>query len=593
MWQQQQQQQAFGIVGCAVSAYCLIGVLDRPWIRRYLRVSYWTPGALVACVLYRLGGGKREVVLLPRVEQRVVVDVLKILMVSTLVQWAVRLRRLTLSDVKSWAQQAAIEAATWAAPGRVREEFEKVEKDLKKSLRKGEKSGLVRLPEEPLASREKLVEDLETWSDVEDDKWRNGLVSGAVYHGEAEHLELLNAASAAYCVANPLHPDIWPTVNRMESEVISMTARLVDGGDEGVCGAMTSGGTESIIMAVKAHRDKFAKERGLAKGGQVVACTTAHAAVDKACDLLGLELVKVPPDPETYRIDLGRLRRAMTADTILIYASAPSFPQGVVDDVEGASRIARAAGVGCHVDCCLGGYILPFLDRPDVKFDFGLPGVTSMSVDTHKYGYSVKGSSVVLYRSPRLRQYMYFCFPDWTGGLYATPTIPGSRSGSVIAATWASLVSIGRKGFRERATQIVETANNISTSLKKEIPQLELLGADKDGKVPAMIVCFASSEDGLNVYDVNDAMVRRGWSLNALQNPPCLHLCCTVRTVGHEDRFLSDLKESVEDAKKNNSSSSSSSAAIYGMASSMPAGPVSQVMRIYTDIQLSVPTDDE
>ncbi len=235
----------------------------------------------------------------------------------------------------------------------------------------------------------------------------------------------------------------------MEREVVAMTAAMLGGGPGGarsVCGCVTSGGTESILTAIRATRDFFADVRGISEPEMIVA-VSAHAAVYKAAQYFNIRLVRVPVDAN-LQMDVAATRRAVTKNTILIYASAPGFPHGVVDDVVALSDVARAAGAGLHVDACLGGFVLPFaakagwrrgegLGRP---FDFRVPGVTSMSADTHKYGLAQKGSSVLLYANPELRRYQYTAVTEWSGGLYISPSAPGSRPGGLIAQTWASLV---------------------------------------------------------------------------------------------------------------------------------------------------------
>ena len=216
-----------------------------------------------------------------------------------------------------------------------------------------------------------------------------------------------------------------------------MTAGLVRGGCATVCGCTTSGGTESIVLAVKAHRDLY-RARGVT-APEVLCCVSAHAALDKACDLMGISLIKVPLDTRTYTLCVDSMRRRIGPNTILIYASAPSFPQGTIDPVAALSALAVRHGVGLHVDCCLGGFVLPFARRlgyPVPAFDFSLPGVTSMSLDTHKYGCALKGASVVLYRTPDLRRAQYFCYGAWSGSLYTTPTLAGSRSTGLVAQCW-------------------------------------------------------------------------------------------------------------------------------------------------------------
>ena len=421
--------------------------------------------------------------------------------------------------------------------------------------------------------------------------WQTGHVSGAVYHGISDHQDLLNQAFGLYSIANPLHPDIWPSGMKFESEIIAMTASLVAGGESTVCGCTTSGGTESIILAVKSHRDFYRRHFGIT-APEVVCCVSAHAAVDKACDLMNIKLIKVPMNAE-YKADISAIRASIGPNTIMIYASAPSYPQGTIDNIEELSELAARCSVGLHVDCCLGGFVLPFMKKLGFhlpKFDFSLPGVTSMSLDTHKYGYALKGASVVLYRTKELRQAQYFCYADWTGGMYTTPTIAGSRSGGLIAQCWASLMAMGEEGYMKHTKDIVESTRMIAEGVRG-IQGLELFGGAE-----VMIVCFGAAKrkaatDGsppLNVYSVSDYMSKtKGWSLNALQNPPCVHLCITVRHVGHEEAFLRDLREAVQHVLSSDDKLGGK-AAIYGMTSGLPSGPVNTLLKAYNDVVLKL-----
>ncbi|KAG5181431.1 pyridoxal phosphate-dependent transferase [Tribonema minus] len=426
----------------------------------------------------------------------------------------------------------------------------------------------------------------------EDGKWENGRVSGAVYHGGRQHMQLLDQAYSLFSLSNPLHTDIWPSVTQYEAEgeLISMTARLLDGGDANVCGSLSSGGTESIILATKSHLQYY-RQHGIT-APEVVACVSAHAAIEKACALMGIKLIKVPMDPKTYKVSVRAIRRSLSVNTIMIYASAPSFPQGIIDPIAQLSDLALRHGCGLHVDCCLGGFFLPFARRaaaagaawaPAIEpFDFGVPGVTSMSCDTHKYGYASKGTSVVLYRSKELRAQQYFCYPDWTGGLYVTPTLAGSRPGGLVAACWASMVSLGEEGYSQGVEAIVEARHKVAKGVA-DTPDLFVLGDPQ-----AMIVCFGSKT--LNIYRVGDAMTAKGWSLNALQNPACLHLCLTLRTANNTQQFLQDLNESAEIARKEQLAAAASgakdegTAAMYGMAGSLPSGPLRAIMTTYADV---------
>jgi glutamate/tyrosine decarboxylase-like PLP-dependent enzyme len=247
-----------------------------------------------------------------------------------------------------------------------------------------------------------IGQNLKSVAEGENKKWEEGLVSGAVYGGEKKHTELLNQVYGMYSLSNPLHPDLWPKVNQCEAEVISMTAGLLNGGDEDVVGAMTSGGTESIIMAVRAHLKLYGENRGIVFP-TIISGDTAHAGLNKACEMFGIRLLQVPcGESNGYQLDPKQVEGFMNSNVIMIYASAPSYPQGVIDPIEELSTVAKKFDVGLHVDACLGGFVLPFarmLDYDLPKFDFECPGVTSMSADTHKYGYASKGTSVVLYRN--------------------------------------------------------------------------------------------------------------------------------------------------------------------------------------------------
>ena len=485
---------------------------------------------------------------------------------------------------------------------KVNEEKEKLREDLDKEMKsKARAYGLncPVLPREgvPPTTVSKVMREAAA---LENGVWQAGKCSGSVYHGGHEHQALLNEVFGFYSLANPLHADVFPSLIKYESEIVSMTANMVGGRTavlgggtksdaRAVRGCTTSGGTESIILAIKAHRDYYCSEFGISKP-DMVCCVTAHAAVDKACQMLGIRLKKVPFDKETYRADLSAMTAAIGPNTILLYASAPNFPQGTVDDIKGMGALATKFGVGLHVDCCLGGFVLPFMrqlgyDTP--AFDFEVPGVTSMSIDTHKYGFALKGTSVVLYAHEDVRRSQYFCFPDWTGGLYTTPTIAGSRSGGLIAQCWASMVSTGKEGYMKVVDGIVKTKQHILSALESDpvlSKHLRVLG-----DCEAMIVCFGS--DTINVYAVCNCMTAKGWSLNALQHPASAHICITRCHLGHDGDFIADLKDAVAHiatlTEAGNTAEVTGSAAIYGMTGSLPAGPVLALLKEYNDVILS------
>jgi len=322
-------------------------------------------------------------------------NALGLYLLARLAQYAIRaVRYLRLEftfqeDVKNRIGSLVAQAAEHlpVVGQRIRDELTKVEAkmrhELKGSLDANDRN--VTMPAEGLA-HDQVLAKMKALADKESARWQGGLVSGSVYHGGAELLDLQSHAMRLSMVCNPLHADLWPSVTKYEAEVVSMTASLVNGGDAGVCGTMTSGGTESIFMAAKTHREWARKTKGITEP-EIVAPETAHAAIDKACELLSIKLVRVAVDEVSRKVDVAALRQRLTGNTIMIYSSAPSFPHGIVDPIDQLSAIALQHGCGLHVDCCLGGYVLPFaraLGRFTDPFDFELAGVTSMSVDVHK-----------------------------------------------------------------------------------------------------------------------------------------------------------------------------------------------------------------
>ncbi|HVZ36007.1 MAG TPA: aminotransferase class V-fold PLP-dependent enzyme, partial [Polyangiaceae bacterium] len=329
------------------------------------------------------------------------------------------------------------------------------------------------LPARGLPAAE-ILGEMQAMAERERPRWQNGRVSGAVYHGGAEHVRLLNDVYALHSQSNPLHADVWPSATKYEAEIVSMTARLLGANDEArsgqpaIVGTVTSGGTESILLAMKAYRDRARVELGIHEP-EIVTPDTAHAAFDKAAEYFGIRRVNVPVTAD-LRADVQAMSAAITARTIALVASTPSYPHGVIDPVSELAAVARNRGIGLHVDACLGAFILPFarqLGYPVAAFDFRVPGVTSMSADTHKYGYAAKGTSVVLYSTPELRRYQYFVATDWPGGLYSSPTLSGSRPGALGAACWAALLHVGYDGYLDAARRILETAAQLRAGIRR------------------------------------------------------------------------------------------------------------------------------
>lgn len=447
---------------------------------------------------------------------------------------------------------------------------------------------LPRTTELPQSGRDRdaVLADMRQLATRERDRWHDGFVSGAVYHGDDGHTEFLSQVYAAFSQSNPLHADLWPSVVKYEAEIIAMTADMLGAThvtgkgiwSGPVAGVVSSGGTESIMLAMKTYRDWARAERGITKP-QVIAPSTAHVAFDKAAQSFGLELERIPVGPD-FRADVAATRRAIGRNTICLVGSAPAFPHGTIDPITELSELARERKIGFHTDACLGGFVLPFareLGAPVPAFDFSLPGVTSISADTHKYGYAAKGTSVVLYRSAALRRYQFFTATDWPGGMYLSPTFAGSRPGALSAACWAALVSIGKDGYLDATRRILATATTIREGIAA-IPGCKVLGD------PLWVIAFAT--EGLDVYRVLDEMTKRHWNLNGLHLPPAVHLCVTLRHTepGVAERFLADLREAVEHVQAT-PGDKGGMAPIYGLAGTLPVrSAIGDIMRAYLDV---------
>ena len=439
-----------------------------------------------------------------------------------------------------------------------------------------------RLPEYGL-DRERIIAEMETLRDKEQERWKEGFVSGAVYHGDATHVEFLSRVYAIHSQSNPLHADIWPSIAKFEAEIVRMaTAMLGSGDDPEICGTVSSGGTESILLAMKTYRDWARETKGI-RNPEIVVPTTAHAAFEKAAQYFKIRLVRVPVGVD-YRADVTAMKRAINGNTIVMVGSAPSFPHGTIDPIEELSEIARKHKIGFHTDACLGGFVLPWAGRLGYKvppFDFSLPGVTSISADTHKYGYAAKGTSVILYRSKELLHYQYYTANNWPGGLYCSPTFAGSRSGALSAACWAAMVSMGESGYIDAARRILETAAWIKEEIQS-IPELKLLGDS------LFVVAFNSPI--LDIYRILEVMGERQWNLNALFQPPAVHLCVTLRHTqpGVAERFIEDLKAAVA-VVKDNPQERGEMAPMYGTAATLPMrGLVDDLLKEYLDLLYKV-----
>jgi sphinganine-1-phosphate aldolase len=423
-------------------------------------------------------------------------------------------------------------------------------------------------PDEPEATRyltipkqgwqkEKLSEELLRLAGLPRTRWEDGKVSGAVYHGEDSLLEIQAQAMKLWSVANPIHPDVFPAVRKMEAEIVKMVGDLFHAPKDEGCGVTTSGGTESILMAVLAARRKGEIEKGITRPEMIIP-STAHAAFQKAASYFKIKLHQVACPAPSYKASIPAMARLINPNTVLLVGSMPEYAHGIADDIPALSRLAIKHKIPLHVDCCLGSFLLPFLARAGFPspyaeqggFDFTQPGVTSISIDTHKYGFAPKGNSVVLYRTQQMRRYQYFISPDWPGGVYASPSIAGSRPGALIAGCWASLMSVGEDGYIDACHKIITTRQTIQNAIAEHPVLSSCLKVL--GEPMVSVVAFDSTDAAIDIYDIADAMGKKGWHLNAGQKPPMIHVAVTLPMTKPEalDSLINDLVACVEAEKE-------------------------------------------
>ena len=396
----------------------------------------------------------------------------------------------------------------------------------------------------------------------QDANWKEAKTWSLVYHARDDVKEVAQKAYLMFFAENGLNPLAFPSLKKFETEAVAMTAQLL-GGDEQAVGNITSGGTESILLAVKTARD-WGREVKNIKEPEMVLPITAHPSFEKASHYFGVKSVHIPLD-ENLRADLNALRDAITDNTVLIVGSAPCYPYGVIDPIPEMAKIAREHNILFHTDACLGGFMLPFLKKLGyqiIDFDFSVPGVTSISADIHKYGYSGKGASTIIYRNPEIRKYQYYIYADWVGGVYASPNMTGTRPGGAIASAWAVMNYLGEEGYMELAKITMDTTKKLLEGVKA-IDGMKILGE------PDMSV-FAFTSDKVNIYALGEEMQNKGWFLDRQQMPPALHLIVTPNHQKVVEPFLKDLKEAYQALEGKPKEDISGMAALYGMIGTLP-----------------------
>jgi glutamate/tyrosine decarboxylase-like PLP-dependent enzyme len=384
-----------------------------------------------------------------------------------------------------------------------------------------------------------VFDDLEALRQNDVD-WRNGRVFSLAYYAGPEAIAVAEDAYRRFSGENALSTDAFPSLRIMQSDVLSMVGPWL-GADKDSAGFMTSGGTESILMVVKAARDQFAATNR-STSPNIVLPTSAHAAFEKACHYFGVESRRSEVGPD-WRADVEAMERLIDSNTILLVASAPQYPQGVIDDVTSIAALAMKHGVNCHVDACMGGVTLAYLEKLGhaiQPWNLLVPGVTSISVDLHKYGYTSKGASVVMYRNKQLRSHQGFFTDNWLGGMYASSGVLGTKSGGAIASAWAVLCHLGDDGY----TRLTDHARQATEKLADHITAHEHLVLR--GYPDSTLISFGATDPSkLNVFAVADELRRRDWYVDRQTPPDSLH--CTVSAVHRNtmDTFIVDLDASI------------------------------------------------
>jgi glutamate/tyrosine decarboxylase-like PLP-dependent enzyme len=435
--------------------------------------------------------------------------------------------------------------------------------------------------------REAILAMMNDMASRENVAWEDGHCSGTMYCGDHEHYDFLNEAFSNFSYVNTLQRDMCPSATKFEAEIIAMTLDMLGADalhDRQPGGLVTSGGSGSIAHAVLAYREGNPQ---IARANMIKP-ETAHPAFAKAGHLFGVDMKIAPVDPVTLTVDLDWVRANVDASTVALIGSAPNYGYGTVDPITELGALALEHGIGLHVDGCLGGFLLPFgreLGYDIPAFDFSVPGVTTISADTHKYGYALKGTSVLAFADQSLRNAQYFYLTDWSGGKYCSPGMDGSRSGGLLAATWAAMVSLGRAGYLRYAKAIFETSAAMQGAVRTH-PSLRIMG------MPSFLFSFTSDE--YDIYLVNDFLRTRGWRMNGQQYPNAIHMAVTRPQTqpGVVERWTTDLAEAVAYAQSHRDEPAKSGAIYGGVAGGMSAEAdefIRAVMADMMDQQASIP----
>ncbi len=418
------------------------------------------------------------------------------------------------------------------------------------------------MPQTGLGDHEILAQ-LDTFK-AEDPEYKNGKLWSLVYYIDEAHQQLLKESYFKYSSENGLNPTAFKSLKKMENDIISATAHLLNGTEE-VCGVVTSGGTESCLLAVKTYRDMAKKKRRVNKPEMIIA-ETAHVAWYKASEYFGVKIRQVPLDDNLVP-NLKKLRSMINRNTVMILGSAPEYPHGTIDPIESMGEIAEKHNIPLHVDACVGGFILPFMEMNGEqlpRWDYRVPGVTSISADIHKYGYAAKGASTITYRNLDYLRYQMFVQPDWSGGVFASSALLGTRPGGAYAAAWAAIQHFGIDGYKQLADETLQAVNRLKHGIES-IPELTIMGEPQ-----GPLFAYQSCDTDVNIFAVGDQMDSKGWKVNKNQKPDGLHAMVTAQHLNVVDEYIADLKDAIATVKANPELAKQGGAATYGMISHVP-----------------------
>ena len=390
-------------------------------------------------------------------------------------------------------------------------------------------------------SKDEILEALRA-KRVNDARWQDGKTFGMVYDGGHSVHEVAEAVAVEFLHENALNTHAFPSLGQIQSEVVGICADLFHG--DTASGFMTSGGTESILMAVKAARERGKAERGITEP-EMVLPESAHAAFHKGAYYFGLKVNKIAVGAD-FRADVDAMAAAVNDNTVLVVGSAPQYPQGVVDPIPELAQLAKSVGASFHTDACMGGFVLPFMEKLgyDIPpWDFRVDGVTTISADIHKLGYAPKGASVIIHRDKDLRRYQTFVFDDWLGGFYASPSMQGTRPAMPMATAWAVMHHLGMEGYLRLTKTTIETREKMVAGIRA-IPGLQVLGEPQ-----AQLVAMASDDETLDVFAVGDALLRRGWHHDRQGPPDTLHSTVSAGNAPVIADYLRDLQASVDEVR--------------------------------------------